>query len=180
MSEPRRKEDRIMEKDKRSIMPGLVMAGVGFWLLARNLSFTSPVWFKVFPVLMLLFSAALLWEYGRTKKQAPLFWGTAAAAVGLFYLTVHFGFMPDFFFDEFWPVLFLAMGAGFLARFISRPRDWGLLFPAGLFMFIGAESALHSMDDFWADRLERMLDYWPAALILLGLGLIAGGLRKEK
>jgi hypothetical protein len=175
-----KKEADAMDKDRKSMMPGLVLAGVGIWLLSRNLTFHSLFWLKAYPVLLLSFAAALFWEYQRTRHHSSLFWGSVVLVIGLFCCIRNYRLMPYVFFDETWPVFLLALGIGFLVRFLVQPRDWGVLFPAGFFLFIGAESVVHSMEGEWAERMEQGMRYWPAALILLGIGLIASGMQKEK
>jgi hypothetical protein len=169
-----------MDKKQSSLMPGLMLAGVGFWLLARNLTFHSLFWLKVYPLLILVFSLALFWEYHRSRRHSTLFWGTVVLVVGLFYFLRNFRLMPYFFLDEYWPLFFLAMGIGFLVRFLVQPQRWGVLFGAGFFLFLGVKSAAHVMDFEWAEKMDHVLRFWPAALILLGVGLLASGMQKEK
>ena len=165
-----------MIENKRSLIPGFLFIVVGLLLFARRIFDFSPQWSRAYPVLFVLFALFLFVESFRRKHTGTLFWGAVFFVLGSFFFLRNFEIIPYFHPDEYWPIFLLAMGLGFLALFIFRPREWGVLIPAGLLLFFGIGFAMRTFHGyFWGwDRFIE--DYWPVVLILIGVGVFMSSL----
>ena len=165
-----------MAEKKSSLVPGVLFIVLGLWMFARRFPFLEPHSFHIYPVLVILFAGFLLFETARRRHSTALFWGVVILVVGAFFCLRNYGIISYYYADEYWPVFMFALGLGFLALFIFRPRDWGVLIPAGLFLFFGGILSMRMFHGYfwrWEDIIE---EYWPVVLIVIGIGVLAGGL----
>ncbi len=105
-----------MTEKKGSLIPGILFIVIGLWLLSRSFYCFRPHWFRVYPVLVLLFAIFLLIEALRRRHSGTLFWGTVVLLVGVFFALRNFGVIPYFYNDEYWPVVVIIVG---LAMFVG-------------------------------------------------------------
>ncbi len=168
-----------MSYERKSAIPGICLIVIGLWLLMYRLTRFSSLWMNVYPIALVLFALMLFWEFIRRKNSSSLFWSAFVLAVALFYLLRNFRLIPYLFLEDYWPIFLLAVGIGLLAVFLFRPRDWGVLFPACIFLFLGAVMACQTLFGLTGERIHRMLHLWPLILILAGAGIIANGLQKR-
>jgi peptidoglycan/LPS O-acetylase OafA/YrhL len=165
-----------MDEKKSSLIPGVLFIVLGLWLFARRFPFLEHHSFQIYPVLLVLFAGFLLYEMSRRRNTSALFWGVVVLVVGAFFFLRNYGVVSYYYADEYWPVFIFALGLGFLALFIYRPRDWGVLIPAGIFLFFGGILCIRLFHGYfwhWEDIIEQ---YWPVLLIVIGIGVLAGGL----
>jgi len=169
-----------MVEKKGSLVPGILLIVIGLWFFARRFLYFTPHWIRIYPVLFILFGIFLFFETFRRQHSGALFWGVVFLFLGGFFSLRNFGIIPYFYADEYWPIFLLAVGVGFVGLFAFRPRDWGVLIPAFLFLFFGVGFSLHTFPGyFWG--WERFLEnYWPIILILVGLGVFVSGLQGRK
>ena len=165
-----------MAERQKSLVPGVLLIIIGLWLLAHRFFYFNLHWFRVYPVVLILFAALLFVETFRRHHSGALFWGVVVFVVGVFFALRNFEIIPYYYADEYWPVFMMAMGLGFLALFVFRPGDWGVLIPAGIFLFFGTAFALRTFG-LWFWGWGRFLEnYWPVVLIFIGVGVLASGL----
>ena len=169
-----------MHHKKGSFVPGIVLISIGLYFLLRQFIESFTIWERIYPVLILLVSGFLLWDYSKKNNPRILFWGVFFLCTGAFFILRNYDLIPYLYFDEYWPVFLIALGFSFIIRFIAEPRDWGVLIPGTILLFIGLRSmtdAFHSA--FW-DWDYYMDDLWPAILIVIGLGIIISGLHAAR
>ena len=84
----------------------------------------------------------------------------------------------DFYFyslEDYWPVFPIAFGIAFLIQAVLGQKDWALLVPGVLLLFVGSAFLAKNLGFFfWYDILE----FWPVILIVIGTLLIFKSLRK--
>lgn len=164
-----------MVEKKGSLIPGILFIVIGLWLFARRFFFFTPYWIRIYPIILIFFAVLLFIETSRRNHSGSLFWGVVLLSVGGFFFLRNFAIIPYFYADEYWPIFLLSLGMGFIALFVLNPRDWGIIIPAGLFLFFGIGFSLHTFHTyFWG--WERFIEnYWPMILILIGLGVLIRG-----
>jgi hypothetical protein len=171
-----------MSKNNSSLVIGSIFILIGAGLLLDRLELFMFGWEQIYPVLFLLISALSFFNAATGQKNSA-FWGGIFAVLGVFFFLRNFDFISFFWFSDFWPIILIALGVGFLFLYIFNPRDWGALIPASILLFIGTLFALDSME-LIEDAFEIVYDvfsvYWPLVLVLVGASLIINSLRTTK
>lgn len=116
---------------------------------------------------------------GRRDKGA-VFPGTILLLLGLFFFLRNYDLVPYRYVRDIWPMLLIIVGVAFLALFLTKPSDWGVLVPAAIFLFFGTVLLLNKLDVFYLDVWDIVFDYWPIALIIIGAGIILGSLKRHQ
>jgi hypothetical protein len=130
----------------------------------------------LWPVFPLIGGLAFLSQYflnGR-RDDGLVFVGVAAALVGAFFFAFTLGplsFQEDM--GRWWPVFVLIGAAAFFAQWLARPRDLGLLVPAGLAFLVGGIALGVTLGALSSDLAAQIARLWPVLLILAGLVTIA-------
>jgi len=168
-----------MADKKGSLIPGVLLILIGLWFLARRFIFFTSHWMQIYPLMLLFFAGFLIIETFRGHRSGALFWGITFFFIGLFFLFRNYGIIRYYYADEYWPIFLLALGCGFLALFILNPKEWGLVIPASVFIFLGIGFSLQTFNRlFWG--WENFIDrYWPVILIIIGLGVLIDGFQKR-
>ena len=166
----------MLQKQKSSIIPGVLLVIIGLWLFIRQFSFFQFYWDKLYPVFLVLLGLLLIAEFWWHKQSGIVFWGVIAFVVGIFYILRNFELIPYFYADEYWPIFLIAMGIGFVALFLINLKDWGILIPACLFLFFGIGFLFHTLDYSYWGWIEFLNHYWPVVFILIGIVLICNGI----
>jgi hypothetical protein len=165
-----------MSSRRGAIIPGLLLILLGAWLLARNLGVQLPGLDVLWPAFPLVFGLAFLAQYflrGR-RDEGLVFVGTAGTLVGLFFFAFTLGRLSWGDMDRYWPAFVLIGGAAFLAQWLVNPAQRGLLVPAGLALAVGLVALAFTLRLASQALAEQVARLWPLALILVGLGLLAG------
>ncbi len=161
-----------MVQKKNSIIPGIFLIFIGFWLFSRQSSYLSFHWDKIYPVFLCALGLLLITEFFWRRQSGNIFWGVISLVLGIFFILRNFDIIPYFYADEYWPVFMAAIGIGLMLLFLLNPKDWGILVPACLFLFFGVGFFVHIINGSywaWADFLKH---YWPVIFIFIGLTLI--------
>jgi hypothetical protein len=174
-----------MRTRRGAVLPGLLLIALGAWLLARTLGVPLPGFEKIWPVLPLVFGLAVLVQFfaeGR-RHDGLIFTGVAAALLGVFFLTITLGPLtwPDL--GRWWPIFVLIGGVAFLAQWLARPDERGLLIPAVLALLVGLGALALTLGLAGFTLSDQIIRLWPLLLILAGLGLVANyivGRRKKE
>jgi putative Mn2+ efflux pump MntP len=165
---------------KASLVPGLILIAIGLYFLMNKILNTTPVWYQIYPVIILVFAGFLFWEAIRTRHHGPLFWGVFLLFTGAYFLLVNYNILPDLEMAGFLPVVLISAGLAFCVRFIVNPREWGVLVPGTLLLYFGLKTAASEFYELDID-VEGLIDnFWPLILIIIGTGMIISGLFKTK
>jgi len=171
-----------MNKNNSTLLVGLIFILVGVGLLLDRVHLFNFGWVQIYPIIFLII-AALSFLNAAGGQRNSAFWGGIFAVLGLFFLLRNFSIIPFFWFAEFWPIILIALGVGFIVLYIFNPRDWGVLIPGFILLFIGGLFALGSMDvinDVFEFTFNILSIYWPLLLVLFGISLILNSLRTTK
>ncbi len=161
-------------KRSSSIWPGVVLIVLGVIFLIDRLNLFYLDWSVIWPSLIILLG---IYFFARTTRDAgSVFAGTLFFFSGLAFLARNEGWFYTYVNFGFGGILLAILGLAFLALFVVRPEDWGVLIPAVFFIFLGGiiwadQTGLIS----WYTRHE-ILRLWPVLLILIGVGIIISAL----
>jgi hypothetical protein len=161
-----------MPEEKKTLIPGILLILFGIFLLFRTDTFIEQERSVFVTVLMIVFALLLLLEAFRRQRKGALFWGVFLLVFAGFRIldSMTISYTGDLFHQE--NALPFAFGIGFLAIFVVNPRDWGLLIPSCIFLFLGIGLMLVDLP-FGQWELETLIEsYWPVPVIFLGAGLL--------
>ncbi|MFQ5648864.1 MAG: LiaI-LiaF-like domain-containing protein [bacterium] len=169
-----------MASKEKSIIPGAILILVGVFLLLRQLGVFVLSWYHAYPVIMLCLSGFFFVRAFSRKDSGAAFPATALFVLGLFFFLRNFDFFDlayDFYHvGEYWPVFLIAIGAAFIAQFLLKPEDWGVLIPGAVLFFLGTVFFLHHLEVFyWVD----FATVWPIILIIIGVTLVVSSLVRK-
>ncbi len=170
----------MTEFKKTSLVPGLVLIILGSILLINKLAPDFLNWYQIYPLIILGLGLIITFSALQKQDKGGVFPGTILFLVGIFFILRNYDVIPYYYVRDIWPVFIIFLGLGFLALFIVKPSDWGVLIPASLFIFFGTASLLRMYDiiDWSAWRLTSR--YWPVILIIIGAGIILSSLKKRQ
>ena len=164
-----------MRNRRGALIPGLVLILLGGWLLATTLGVRLPDLDQLWPILPLSFGLASLVQFFVDGRRSPglIFTGVASALLGAFFLTITLGPLAWGDLDRYWPVFVLIGGVAFLAQWLARPGEFGLLVPALLALLVGGGALALTLGYVQPAISAQILRLWPVLLIVLGVGLLA-------
>ena len=172
----------MSDTKRASILPGLILIFIGTIILLYKF-FPGFVDFRhTYPVVLLALGMMLIFSVcckSKTDKGA-VFPGTILFFIGLFFFLRNFGLVDYYYVREIWPIFIIIVGLGFLALFIAKPSDTGVVVPAGIHLFIGIITLLNKLYLINIELWEVIADYWPVILIVIGAGIILGSLKKSR
>ncbi len=170
-----------MEESRKSFLPGIALIAVGTILLLQRMDLISFRWRDLYPLLMLAISGTLYaMAYFKDDKKSSFPAGILLVLGVFFFLRNYDLFSFDFYFyypGEFWPIFLLAIGFGYISRFLFDRSAVNLLVPAaiwfglGVLFMLGHAGFLHRI---------RLRTYWPLILIAVGAGLVISNLRGKR
>jgi hypothetical protein len=163
-----------MNYRRGAIIPGLVLIALGAWFLASSLGVRLPGLGELWPVFPLGFGLVFLAQYfaGGRRDDGLIFTGVTGALTGAFFLAITLGPLGWGDLGRLWPVFPLIGGVAFLAQWLIKPSDRGLLVPAGLGLAVGLVALLFTLNLLGDTLAVQVARLWPVLLILLGLGLL--------
>jgi len=171
-----------MNKNSSSLIIGLIFILVGAGLLMDKMHLFNFGWPEIYPVIFILIAAVSLINAIAGHKSSA-FWGGLFGVLGVFFALRNYDLIPFYWFDEFWPIFLIALGVGFIVLYIFNPRDWGVLIPGVILTGLGLIfifEAMNLIDDLFEIILDAVWTYWPLALVLLGIALILGSLKRKE
>lgn len=164
-----------MNNRRGAILPGLILIALGLWFLVDALGVPLPGLGDLWPIFPFGFGVAMLAQYfieGR-RSEGLVFVGVAGTLVGAFFFAITLGPLSWGDLGTYWPVFPLIGGLAFLAQWLARPSERGLLVPALLGLAVGGVALLLTLGLLGSAADQIVANLWPAVLILLGLGLLA-------
>jgi hypothetical protein len=168
-----------MHRVLSSLIIGLILIVIGAGLMANQFLPFEFGWSQIYPLLFLALALSAFIK-AFSGQHSSAFGGGFFGALGLFFAARNFGFIDSLWFFEWWPIIFLAMGVGFICSFLFRPTDWGVLVPAFIFTGLGSLFLLNSLgvvEDIFETAWDLIDRYWPLALVLIGVAFILISLR---
>jgi hypothetical protein len=159
---------------------GAILILLGAIFLLPNLNQSYFHWDNIWPLFIVLGGLAFLigWAVAPKDNEGLAFVGTGALLVGVFLGLFVWGVLRWGEMGVWWPAFPLIGGVAFLALWgAGKGKDAGVLVPA----FLGILTGLVAFA-FTSGALEPAIaaKWWPAALILLGLIIIARRLAARK
>ena len=94
-----------------------------------------------------------------------------------FFLAITLGALAWGDLGRLWPVFVLIGGVAFLAQWLARPSERGLLLPALLGLTVGGVALVFTLGLLNPAVTEQAARLWPLGLIVLGAGLLVSYLR---
>jgi len=167
-----------MNQSKTSYLPGIFLIILGGILLIHQLDIFYFSWSQIYPVIFLLLGLYLYASLFTRKSAGAVFWGTVFFLLGLFFSLRNYDIIDYYYMYDLWPILLLIFGIAFIALFILKPEDWGVLIPAGILLFFGSVFLLRNLHLWQAQEIIEQ--YWPIILILIGLGIISKNIKKKE
>jgi hypothetical protein len=169
-----------MSHHRPSILPGLILIVIGALLLIQKLTPFSLGWYEIYPLILMGLGVLFFTAIFGKKDKGAVFPGTILFLLGLFFFLRNFDIIPYYFVREVWPIILIIIGIAFLAVFITKPQDWGVLIPGGTLLFLGTMFLLRRLHIIYWDIGDIVADYWPAAIIVVGIGIIVGSLKQRQ
>ena len=163
-----------MSNRRGAIIPGLLLVLLGAYLLAQNLNVPLPGLDQLWPVFPLIFGLAFITQFflgGRTD-DGLIFVGLAGALVGAFFFLFTLGRLEWSQMGTYWPVFVVIGGVAFLAQWLVRPAQRGLLVPAFLALVVGLVALVLNLRLVNRELAEQISKLWPVLLILVGLAVL--------
>lgn len=164
---------------KGTIVPALFLILLGAYLVLKELGTPIPGWEALWPVFPLAGGLASLGNYVFGKQRDPdqVFFGVAAALVGLAFFFITLGPLEYEDLRTWWPVFVLIGSVAFMAQWIAaRFRDWGALFMAFVTFVVGGASLAITLQLLGPEPRALLPRLWPVLLILGGAMLFLRGL----
>lgn len=168
-----------MSNHKSSLWPGVILIIIGALLLVNKLTDISFGWYQIYPVIFVALGIMFFVSVINRQNKGAVFPGTILLLMGVFFVLRNWDLVPYRYVRDVWPAMSAILGLAFLALFLVKPRDWGVLIPASIFLFFGGAIWLDKLDIIYIDIWDIWRDYWPALLILIGIGIIVGSLTKQ-
>ena len=171
-----------MNEKRHSFWPGIVLIIIGAVILIHKMDILRFGWYELYPLLLLGLGIWFFVKVFVKKQIGSAFPGSLFLLLGLFFLLRNFDILDLGFYYDIWPIFLLILGVSFVVQYIFKPQDWGLLIPAGIFLFFGFGYLARNMHwhRLFPFEMTRLLEqYWPLALILIGIGIIVSNLRNQ-
>jgi len=163
-----------MAERRNSMIPGLILIGVGLYLLGRRLHWLDFRFDEIYPFIFLVIGAFAASRIRGRGHREGVFATFFFLSLGIFFILRNYEIIPYIWHP--WPVWLVAAGLGFLATFLFVPNEWGTLIPAVVLLAFGGAFLLREFDVFYFYELSR---FWPVILIAIGLGILLNGFRKR-
>lgn len=167
-----------MNKKRPSILPGVILIIIGAILLVNKLTPYTIGWDEIYPLLLIILALLIYKTVLMKRERGGIFLGTLLLLLGCYFLVRNYDIVPYEYAREVWPIILIILGLSFLSVFILYPKDWGLVIPGGILVFIGTVIFLRRLDIVFFDLRELISDYWPIALILIGGAIVFSALKK--
>ena len=164
------------KKKRRSYFPALFLIFIGAVFLLR--SFHVFYWGDMWPLILLGLGLLLFFSAFSKHDKGAVFPGTILILVGAFFFLWKHYYLP-WYMDEMWPVFPLIVGLAFFVLFLFNPRDWGVLIPAAILIFVSAIFFADNLGAFPWSAWEVIGKTWPAVLIVIGILILISHARRK-
>ncbi|MDZ7261295.1 MAG: DUF5668 domain-containing protein [candidate division KSB1 bacterium] len=168
-----------MEGNKKSIIPGVLLIVVGLLLLLSRLDLLQFNWGHLYPLLLMALGLLCFLTIRRRKDAGAVFPGTIFFLLGLFFFLRNYDLIYYLYPDEIWPIFLIIFGLAFIALYLFKPQDWGVLIPGSLLLFFGIVFFLRELDLIYWRTQEYIERFWPLILIVIGTGIVLSSLTRK-
>ena len=166
-----------MSTRRGSLVPGLVLVGLGLVLLVNRLEWAEVRWYHIYPLILLAIGLGSAYSIrGRGNRQG-IFPAVFFLSLGVFFVLRNYDIIPHLYVDDFWPIFLIAPGLGMIATVLFVPSEWRMLIPGGALVIFGS---LLMADELGYVAIYRLWDYWPVLLIAAGLSVFFKGDKQVK
>lgn len=163
-------------KKRRGIWPALFLIFIGAFFLLR--SFHVFYWHDMWPLFLIGVGGILCFSAFGKRDKGAVFPGTILILVGAFFFLWKHYYLP-WYMDEMWPVFPFIVGFAFFILFLFNPRDWGVLIPAAILIFISAIFFADNTGFFPWSAWHIIGQTWPVILIVIGIIILVSHGRKK-
>jgi len=162
-----------MNSNRSSLWLGGALVLVGTVMLVDKFTHGAISWLCSWSALLTVGGLILIIRSIVTSRPNQVFPGMLAFMSGLLLVLDNF----PFFIDLFWSIriptfVFFVLFSAFLAHFLFRKGDLGLLVPTLLFAALFAGSLLFDLNIL---NWEHIKHWWPIVLVLVGLVMVLHG-----
>lgn len=167
-----------MRNQRSHLLFGFLLISFGIIWLIANISGHRIGWNFLGPGILMVVGILFFSSIKNRRNAGVVFPGTLFFLAGLFLFLQNFDFFYDYTYNiQLHTAIMLLLGCAFLALFIARGRELGLLIPTLIFFVLGG---LFLLNDYWI--LDRYLieKLWPLIPIGIGIFIILHGLRKHE
>jgi hypothetical protein len=168
-----------MSAERKSLAPGILFIVIGALILVDRLDLVDLSWKVIYPLVLLAVGVFFYLTFFSARQNNRVFLATVLSLLGLFFLLRNLDlFDLGFYFysiEDYWPVFPIVFGAAFIVQFAFSGRDWALLVPGGLLLFVGSVFLAKNLGFFF---WHHILESWPVILIVIGTLLILKSLGK--
>ena len=163
-----------MSNRRATVIPGLLLMAAGAWLLAGTLGVRLPGLITLWPAVLIAFGLTFLIQFFATGRRSEglVFTGVAGTLLGVFFLAFTLGPLAWSALGRWWPMFVVIAGLAFLAQWLARTAERGLLITALMALAVGLTALALTLGLIRTDISEQVARWWPLVLILLGLALL--------
>lgn len=154
---------------KQSIFPGIILVGIGGYLLLQQLNVTVFDGFFSWPTIVMIIGIALLIHAYTLNDHSNIFPGIVLTGFGFHFHHVNqLSFWPDHF-----SMLILIVSIGMLLRYLKTKAglSHGLLLLAISLLFLKYDLFMGWLS-FFKDGFSFIIRFWPILLIGAGIYLL--------
>ncbi len=166
-----------MAERRSSLVPGLVLIGVGLAILSTRMDWPDIRWSQIYPIIFILIGAASAYSIRGRGRRDGVFPTVFFLTLGVFFVLRNYNFIEYWYLDEFWPIFLIAPGLAMLATVFFVPGEWRLLIPGLALVIFGG---LLIADELNYLQIYRLWDYWPVILIAIGVSIFFKGFKEAK
>lgn len=166
-----------MAQRRSSLVPGLVLIGLGLILLANRLDWAHLRWYHLYPLILIALGIGSAYSIRGKGNRDGVFQTVFFLVLGIFFVLRNYEIIPYLYVDEFWPIFLIAPGLAMIAIFFFVPSEWRVLIPGSALVLFGG---LLMADELGYVEIYRLVDYWPVILIAIGLSIFFKGFRQPK
>jgi hypothetical protein len=166
-----------MSKRRSSLVPGLVLVGLGLILLANRLDWAHLRWYHIYPLILVALGIGSAYSIRGRGHRDGVFQTVFFLTLGIFFVLRNYGFVQYLYIDEFWPIFLIAPGLAMIATVLFVPTEWRMLIPGSALVVFGG---LLMADEMGYIQIYRLSDYWPVILIAIGVSIFFKGFREAK
>ncbi|MCI0512732.1 DUF5668 domain-containing protein [candidate division KSB1 bacterium] len=159
------------------LLVGVFLIAIGTILLITNISDFTLGWSYLGPIILMLIGVLFFSSIRSRRQSGAIFPGTIFFLTGLAFFLTNFDAAYDFI-QNIEPPTFivLVIGIAFLALYLCRLNEVGLLIPTGIFLTLGL---LLLFNDFYRIDWDWVHRLWPLIPILIGVGIVMRGISKR-
>lgn len=147
--------------NRPALLPGVILIGLGVYFFLRELDLPQLAAYLSWPVILIIIGAAfLITSFSSQKQKMLVLPGSILTLLGIHFWGMHFS--PEW--PTHWSFFPGIVGLAFLLTFL-RTRETSQLVPATILLAVFVLAYLFN-------DLSLILDWWPVALIIVGVFLL--------